>query len=58
MRQKRERALASVRETAEGLAAAGVMSTQTMREFDELYATPIKAAGGQEESDTLLANGP
>jgi hypothetical protein len=36
MRQKPERAPASAHETAEGLTAAGVMSKQTMREFDEL----------------------
>ena len=39
-RQKPERVLASVYETAEGLTAAGVMSKQTMREFDELCLTP------------------
>jgi putative transcriptional regulator len=34
----------SIRETAERLAAAGVMSKQTMREFDELCLTPVRPA--------------
>ncbi len=42
MRQKPERVLASVHETAEGLTAAGVMSKQTMCEFDELCLTPVQ----------------
>lgn len=37
----RSRVLASVHETAEGLTAAGIMSKQTMREFDELCLTPV-----------------
>jgi hypothetical protein len=36
----RSRILASVHETTEGLTAAGVMSKQTMREFDQLCLTP------------------
>jgi hypothetical protein len=32
----------SIRETAAGLAAAGVMSKNAMREFDELRAIEIK----------------
>jgi len=40
-KQYRSRVLASVHETAEGLTAAGVMSKQTMREFDELCLTPV-----------------
>lgn len=35
------RVMMSIRETAEGLAAAGVMSKQTMREFDKLCSTPV-----------------
>jgi putative transcriptional regulator len=38
----RSRILASVHETAEGLTAVGVMSKQTMREFDELCLTPVQ----------------
>jgi putative transcriptional regulator len=34
--------LASIHETAEGLRAAGVMDKRTMREFDELYLTPVR----------------
>ena len=41
-KQYRSRVLASVHETAEGLTAAGVMSKQTMREFDELCLTPVR----------------
>jgi hypothetical protein len=40
-KQYRSRVLASVHETAEGLTAAGVISKQTMREFDELCLTPV-----------------
>jgi putative transcriptional regulator len=42
MKQYRSRVLASVHETAEGLTGAGVMSKQTMREFDELCLTPVQ----------------
>jgi putative transcriptional regulator len=38
-KQYRSRVMASVHETAEGLSAAGVMSKQTMREFEELCLT-------------------
>src|SRR5271165_6317560 len=41
-KQYRSRVLASVHETAEGLTSAGVMSKQTMREFDELCLTPVR----------------
>jgi putative transcriptional regulator len=41
-KQYRSRVLASVHETAEGLKSAGVMSKQTMREFDELCLTPVR----------------
>ncbi|MCY4256150.1 MAG: DNA-binding transcriptional regulator [Gammaproteobacteria bacterium] len=34
--------LASVHETALGMAEAGVISKQTMRDFDELCLTPVK----------------
>ena len=34
--------LASVHETALGMAEAGVMSKRTMRDFDELCLTPVK----------------
>jgi putative transcriptional regulator len=41
-KQYRSRVLASVHETAEGLTGTGVMSKQTMREFDELCLTPVR----------------
>lgn len=41
-KQYRSDVLASVHETAEGLTGAGVMSKQTMREFDELCLTPVR----------------
>jgi putative transcriptional regulator len=41
-KQYRSRVLASVHETAEGLTGAGVMSKQTMREFDALCLTPVR----------------
>lgn len=41
-KQYRSKVLAAVHETAEGLTAAGVMSKQTMREFDELCLTPVR----------------
>jgi len=41
-KQYRSCVLASVHETAEGLTGAGVMSKQTMREFDELCLTPVR----------------
>ena len=42
-KQHRSRVLASVHETARDLADAGVMGRQTMREFDELCLTPVRA---------------
>jgi putative transcriptional regulator len=41
-KQYRSGVLASVHETAEGLTGVGVMSKQTMREFDELCLTPVR----------------
>lgn len=41
-KQYRSKVMASVHETAEGLTGAGVMSKQTMREFDELCLTPVR----------------
>jgi putative transcriptional regulator len=42
-KQYRSGLMASVHETAEGLHEAGVMDMRTMRQFDELCLTPIKA---------------
>jgi putative transcriptional regulator len=46
--QYRSRVLASVHETAEGLTGAGMMSKQTMREFDELCLTPVRRLSPEE----------
>lgn len=50
-KQYRSRVLASVHETAEGLTAAGAMSKQTMREFDELCLTPVRPLTAEEIRD-------
>ena len=47
-KQYRSRVMASVHETAEGLTSAGVMSKQTMREFDELCLTPVRPLTAEE----------
>ena len=36
------RLLASVHETAQGMAEAGVMAKRTMRAFDEMCLTPVE----------------
>ena len=41
-RQYRSEALAAVHEAALGLAEAGVMSKQTMKEFDRMCLTPVE----------------
>ena len=50
-KQYRSRVLAAVHETAEGLTGAGVMSKQTMREFDELCLTPVRPLTAAEIRD-------
>jgi putative transcriptional regulator len=50
-KQYRSRVLASVHETAEGLTGAGLMSKQTMREFDELCVTPVRPLTPEEIRD-------
>ena len=47
-KQYRSGVMASVHETAEGLTGAGVMSKQTMREFDELCLTPVRPLAPEE----------
>ena len=42
-KQYRSDALAAVHETALGLGEAGVMDKQTMKAFDEMCLTPVKA---------------
>jgi len=56
-KQYRSRVLASVHETAEGLTGAGVMSKQTMREFDELCLTPVQPLKPKEIRDLRLREG-
>ncbi len=41
-KQYRSAVMASIHETAEGLHAAGVMTKQTMRKFDEACLTPVR----------------
>jgi putative transcriptional regulator len=47
-KQYRSGVMASVHEIAEGLTGAGVMSKQTMREFDELCLTPVRPLAPEE----------
>lgn len=42
-KQYRSTVMGSIHETAEGLHAAGVMDKRTMREFDELCLTAVRA---------------
>ena len=50
-KRDRSRVLASVHDTAEGLTGAGVMTKQTMREFDELCLTPVRPLTPEEIRD-------
>ncbi|NJO15026.1 MAG: DNA-binding transcriptional regulator [Thioploca sp.] len=45
-----------VHETAEGLHKAGVMNTQTMREFDALCLTPVKSYTPEQIKSIRLKN--
>lgn len=40
--------MASIHETAEDLHAAGIMDKRTMREFDEVYLTPVRPLKAKE----------
>jgi len=42
-KQYRSSLMASVHETAEGLHGAGILDKRTMREFDGLCLTPVRA---------------
>jgi putative transcriptional regulator len=53
-KQYRSPVMASIHETAEGLAAAGVMPKHTMREFDQLCLTPVRPLTPQEIRDLRL----
>jgi putative transcriptional regulator len=50
-KQYRSGVMASVHETAEGLTSAGVMSKQTMRDFDEICLTPVRPLTPEEIRD-------
>jgi putative transcriptional regulator len=50
-KQYRSRVMASIHETVEGLTAAGVMSKQTLHEFDGLSLRPVRAADTGEIRD-------
>src|ERR1700720_1845094 len=47
-KQYRSPLMASIHETAEALNTAGVMSKQTMREFDLLCLTPVRPLAPEE----------
>ncbi|MGH6934493.1 MAG: helix-turn-helix domain-containing protein [Dongiaceae bacterium] len=47
-KQYRSRALAAVHETALGLHRAGTMDKQTMRSFDDLCLTPVRAMSAKQ----------
>jgi putative transcriptional regulator len=56
-KQYRSPVLASVHETAEGLAAAGVMRKHTMLEFDALCLTPVRPLTAAEIRDLRVREG-
>jgi putative transcriptional regulator len=49
--------MASIHETAEGLHGAGVLDKRTMREFDELCLTPVRALKPKEIRALRLREG-
>jgi putative transcriptional regulator len=49
--------MASIHETAEGLHAAGVMSKQTLRKFDDACLTPVRPLTGGEIRALRLREG-
>jgi putative transcriptional regulator len=56
-KQYRSKLMASIHETAEALNAAGVMSKQTMREFDNLCLTPVHPLTPEEIRDLRIREG-
>lgn len=56
-KQYRSATIASIHETAEGLHAAGVMDKRTMREFDEVCLTPVRALKPKEIRALRLREG-
>jgi len=53
-KQPKSENMAAVHETAEGLHAAGVLPTRTLREFDALCLTPVRALSPEEIRDLRL----
>jgi putative transcriptional regulator len=56
-KQYRSKLMASVHETAEGLHSAGLMDKRTMRKFDELCLTPVRAFAPQQIRALRLREG-
>jgi putative transcriptional regulator len=56
-KQYRSALMAAVHETAEGLHDAGVMTKRTMREFDQLCLTPVRALRPREIRALRLREG-
>ena len=56
-KQYRSRLMASIHETAEALNTAGVMSKQTLREFDQLCLTPVRPLAPEEIRNLRLREG-
>lgn len=56
-KQYRSALMASIHETAAGLHAAGVMEKRTMREFDALCLTPVRALKPKEIRALRLREG-
>ncbi len=56
-KQYRSPLMASIHETAEGLHAAGLVDKRTMREFDELCLTPVRALKPKEIRALRLREG-
>jgi putative transcriptional regulator len=56
-KQYRSRLMASIHETAEGLHGAGLIDKRTMREFDEICLTPVRALGPEEIRSLRLREG-
>jgi putative transcriptional regulator len=49
--------MASIHETAEGLNAAGLLSKQTLREFDQLCLTPVRPMAPEKIRDLRMREG-
>ena len=56
-KQYKSSLMASIHETVEGLHEAGVLSKQTMREFDDLCLTPVRPLKAKEIRTLRLREG-